>query len=106
MTDSKAADDATQVRLLLYGDQTVSKLPAIQELFEHARGSSHVQHFIRDACDIVQIELSKLSPDERSNIKDFDNLLALAEDNARREEPNEMVATILMGVARLGEMIL
>jgi hypothetical protein len=97
------SDGITQV--LLYGDQTVEKLPAIRALASHAQSSSRVRQFLRDACDIVQIELARLRPRERANISDFQSLLGLAEDNSRRKEPNEIVATILMGIARLGELI-
>ena len=95
--------ETTQV--LLFGDQTVDKLPAIRSLVSHARESSLLKNFLRSACDIVQIEVSRLRPHERRNIDDFDSLLALAEDNSKRQDPNEIVATVLMGIARLGELI-
>lgn len=92
-------------QVLLFGDQTVDKLPAIRSLVIHARESSLLKKFLRSACDIVQIEVSRLRLHERRNIDDFDSLLALAEDNSKRQDPNEIVATVLMGVARLGELI-
>lgn len=96
---------STTSRVVLYGDQTVEKLPAIRAVFKHGRSSERVKRFLRNACDIVRTEVNNLRPDERYNIQGFANLLELAEDNATREEPNEVVATILMGVARLAEMI-
>lgn len=95
--------EITQV--LLFGDQTVDKLPAIRSLASHSRVSDTLKRFLRQACDIVQLELSRLRPQERRNINEFDSLLVLAEDNAKQQDPNEIVATILMGVARLGELI-
>jgi hypothetical protein len=91
--------------VLLYGDQTVEKLPAIRALVQLAQSSAVLRRFLRDACDIIQVEISQLRPDEKANIKDFDSLLQLAEDNAKSEKPSEIVATILMNVARLGEVI-
>ncbi|KAJ5806695.1 hypothetical protein N7474_010287 [Penicillium riverlandense] len=92
--------------LLLYGDQTVEKLPAIRLLVEYSRTSVVIRRFLRDACDAVQIETTRLRPEERTNIKEFDCLLRLADDNARSDSPSEIVATVLMNVARLGELIL
>lgn len=94
------------VQFLLYGDQTVEKLPAIKLLVEYSRTSEVIRRFLRDACDAVQYETTKLRPDERSNITDFDSLLQLAEENDKSDSPSEIVATVLMNVARLGELIL
>lgn len=93
-------------RILLYGDQTVEKLPAIRLLVEYSRTSGVIRRFLRDACDAVQLESTRLRPEEATNIKEFDSLLRLAEDNARSDNPSEIVATVLMNVARLGELIL
>lgn len=92
--------------LLLFGDQTVEKLPAIRLLVEYSRTSGVIRRFLRDACDAVQLETTRLRPEERANIKEFDSLLRLAEDNAQSDSPSEIVATALMNVARLGELIL
>ncbi|KAH8698369.1 hypothetical protein BGW36DRAFT_293843 [Talaromyces proteolyticus] len=91
--------------LLLYGDQTVEKLPAIRALVQQSQRSEIGRRFLRDACDIVQQETFQLQI-ERAKITQFDTLLQLAENNARSEEPSEIVATVLMNVARLGELIL
>lgn len=90
---------------LFYGDQTEEKLPVFKTLSQNAGKSQPLRQFLRDACDVVQQELFMLRPDERASIKDFDSLLDLAEGNARAEKYSEIVATILMNVARLGEMI-
>lgn len=92
--------------LLFFGDQTVEKLPAIKQLVVHSRTSHLVRRFLREACDVLQLETSQLLPKERTNIRDFDSLLRLAEDNATSDEPNEIIATVLLNVARLGEMIM
>lgn len=97
---------SSAAHLLLYGDQTVEKLPAIRALVEYSRTSCVIRRFLRDACDAVQLEMTHLRPEERLHIKEFDSLLRLAEDNARSDTPSEIVATVLMNVARLGELIL
>ncbi|KAF5135174.1 Non-reducing polyketide synthase ZEA1 [Metarhizium anisopliae] len=93
---------------LLFGDQTVEKLPAIRHLVSHGSSSPLVQRFLREVCDAVQLQVSKLPQhsEQRSNIGNFDSILRLAENNARLEEPNEIIATVLMNIARLGELIL
>lgn len=93
---------------LLFGDQTVEKLPAIRKLVSHASSSRLVQRFLREVCDAVQLEVSRLPvhSEQRSNIGNFDSILRLAEDNDRLEEPSEIIATVLMHIARVGELIL
>ncbi|KAK2592067.1 hypothetical protein QQS21_010228 [Conoideocrella luteorostrata] len=93
---------------LLFGDQTVEKLPAIRQLVSHAPSSRLVQRFLREACDAVQLQVSRLPmhSEQQSNIGNFDSILRLAENNSRLEEPNEIIATVLMNIARLGELIL
>lgn len=102
----KESQVQTEQYLLLYGDQTVEKLPAVRTLVEHAQRSPAGRRFLRDACDIIQIEVFNLEIDERSHVDHFDTLLQLAESNAQADQPSEIVATILMNVARLGELIL
>lgn len=95
----------TTQRLLLFGDQTVEKLPSIKHLVEVAKSSQTLRRFLREATDVVQVEVTKLSPDERKAFFAFDTLLTLAEENAKEPEPDEIVATTLMCIARLGECI-
>ncbi|KAJ5594738.1 Beta-ketoacyl synthase [Penicillium hispanicum] len=94
------------MNFLFFGDQTVEKLPAIQQLVGHSTSSRLVRQFLREACDAVQLEIRHLHLEERSKIPNFDSLLRLAEENGRSEEPDEIIATVLMNVARLGELIL
>ncbi|KHN94383.1 Beta-ketoacyl synthase [Metarhizium album ARSEF 1941] len=95
-------------KILLFGDQTVEKLPAIRRLVSHASSSRLVQRFLREACDAVQLEVGKLPAhsEERRNIGNFDSILRLAEDNSRLKEPSEIVATVLMNIVRIGELLL
>ena len=94
------------VRLLLFGDQTVDKLDTIRNLVNQSRTSPTLQRYLREAADVTQKEVAKLRPTERAAFYGFDDLLALAEQNAAEESPHETCATTLMSIARIGEMIL
>ena len=93
-------------RLLLFGDQTVDKLEAIRKLVNQSKTSTILGRFLRKAADVVQNEVAALPPAERAAFYDFDDLLALAEQNAAEETPHETCATALMCIARVGEMIM
>lgn len=97
----------TQPRhLLLFGDQSVEKLPAIRSLYENASRSKLLQDFLQAAIDVIQTEAGKLSPRERQWFQNADSIATLAEKNAVAAIPSEVVATVLMGIARLGELLL
>jgi hypothetical protein len=92
--------------LLLFGDQTVEKLSSIRKLVQCSKTSSAAKRFLQEATDIVQLEFARISKDEHGWTHSFDTLLGLAEENARRNNANGMVATVLMCVGRLGELIM
>ncbi|KAI6092709.1 putative polyketide synthase [Hypoxylon rubiginosum] len=95
----------TTQHLLLFGDQTVEKLSSIRSLVRNSKTSPAAKRFLQEATDVVQLEFSKISKEEHGWNQDFDTLLGLAEENADRETPNGMVATVLMCIGRLGELI-
>ncbi|CAK4034956.1 polyketide synthase [Lecanosticta acicola] len=92
--------------ILLFGDQSVDKLPAIRSLCRSSSKSKVLRDFLQAANDAVQIQAAKLRPDERACFLNADSIEALAEHNAAAAAPSEVVATILMGIARLGELLL
>ncbi|KAI9728586.1 MAG: Type I Iterative PKS [Cirrosporium novae-zelandiae] len=92
--------------VLLFGDQTVEKLPSIRNLVQLSRTSPSLRRFLQEATDVVQAETMKVSPSERKWFSSFHSILALAEDYAKQEDPDEVVATVLMCIERLGELIL
>ncbi|MCJ1396229.1 hypothetical protein MMC18_009118 [Xylographa bjoerkii] len=92
--------------VLVFGDQTVEKLPSIQNLIKLSRTSASLRRFLQAATDVVQIETTLVTLKERQPFGSFDNLLSLAEYNAKQDEPDEVVSTVLMCVERLGELIL
>lgn len=93
-------------RLLLFGDQTVDKLETIRKLVHESKSSPALKRFLRESMDVVQIEAGKLCSSEQDAFSGFDDLLAMAEANAREPFPSEIVATPLMCIARLGELLL
>ena len=94
-------------QLFLFGDQTVEKVSAVKRLMQASRTSHLLRTFLREATGVVQIEIAKLASYERQEFLPFDNLLKLAEDNAERENMgDEVIATTLMCISRLGEFIL
>jgi hypothetical protein len=98
--------DAAASHVLLFGDQTVEKLPGVRVLAQQANTCPVASRFLRAAADAIQTELRHLPADAQADVDDFDTILGLAEANATRAEPNETIATALMAVTRLGELIM
>jgi hypothetical protein len=92
--------------LLLFGDQTVPKLSTIQSLVQHSKNSPLVRTFLTKATHLIQLEFSLLSSQDRGWNHEIHTLLGLAEENEKEEEPNGLIATVLMCVGRLGELVL
>ena len=92
-------------RLLLFGDQMLENLPVIRGLVYRSRSSPLLRRFLREATDIIQLEVSKLDQDDQEAFFGFETLLSLAEKNSNLERPNEIVNTTLMCIARLGDLI-
>ena len=91
---------------LLFGDQAVGQLSSIQELIRRSQSDPAAKRFLQEATDILQIEFSKISRVEHGWAQNFDTLLGLAEENASQEgDANIMVATMLMCIGRLGDLI-
>ena len=93
-------------RLLLFGDQSVEKLEPIRKLVHSSKHSQTLRRFLREAADVVQAEVAKLGPAEKAAFYGFDDLLALAEQNASEDTPNEICATALICIIRIGELLL
>ena len=92
-------------RVLLFGDQTVEKLPSIKDLVRISRNSPLLRRFLQDATDIVQTEVAKLSLDIRKAFVAFDSFVTLAGGNAKQDAA-EVVATTLICIVRLGQLLM
>ena len=92
--------------LLLFGDQTAEKLISIRRLARVSKNSPLLQRFLREATDVVQAEVAKLSLHRRKAFFAFDSLVNLAEKHAKQECPDDVVSTALITIIRLGDLIL
>lgn len=96
----------TSQTLLLFGDQTAEKLLSIRRLARVSKNSPLLQRFLREASDVVQTEVAKLSLHRRNAFFAFDSLVNLAERHAKQEFPDDVVSTALITIIRLGDLIL
>ena len=91
--------------LLLFGDNSVGCLPAIQTLVRASKSSPAAKRFLQEAIDVVQLEFSKLSKQEHGWDKGFDTLLELAQDYNDASGTNLLISVVLTCVGRLGHLI-
>lgn len=93
-------------RIVLFGDQTESVLPAIQNLYKRAPSSVYIQHFLRVSIDAARQSLEQVCSDSQKPKFYFDSFLTLAEGSVQRQCPDVVVQTLLLCVAQLGHMVL
>lgn len=93
-------------RIVLFGDQTESVLPAIQTLYKRAPSSIYIQHFLRVSIDAARQSLEELCNGSEKIRFQFDSFLTLAEQSSQRQCPDVVVQTLLLCVAQLGHLIL
>lgn len=93
-------------RIILFGDQTESVLPAIQTLYKRAPSSIYTQHFLRVSADAARQSLEHLCNGSEKTRFYFDSFLTLAEESAQRQCPDVVVQTLLLCVAQLGHLVL
>ncbi len=95
-----------QPHLLLFGDQTVETLSSIQNLIRQSRTSPSILRFLREATDVVQTQASKLDIANQRRFLGFETILDLAERYDEQDTPDDLVATVLMCIAQLGELMM
>jgi cell division protein FtsL len=77
----------------------------IQALVRHSKSSPAARTFLEQATDRLNIEFTRLRPDER-DWAHSESLLALAEEDADPNVPaSAFIPTILAIVGRMGEVI-
>lgn len=91
--------------LLLFGDQAIEKLSSIRNIYAISKTRPQLRRFLREATDVVQCQLSALTPDERSGFGHFADLLELAEWYAAQEHPEEIVGATLITAVQIGEFL-
>ena len=96
---------AKPINIVLFGDQTVEKLSSIQSLVRRSKTSAGARRLLREATDVLQLNFARLAKEDRAWNHDIDTLLGLAEENIAEQNPNGVIATVLMCIGRLGELI-
>ncbi|PVH97121.1 putative polyketide synthase [Periconia macrospinosa] len=91
--------------LVLFGDQTVEKRTSIQTLVRHSKTSHAARRLLQEATDLVQLHFNRLSDEDKQWDHEIHTLLGLAEDNIAESKPNGAIATVLMCIGRLGELL-
>lgn len=104
--DNNMELSAQPQRIILFGDQTESVLPAIQTLYKRASSSTYIQHFLRVSADAARQSLEHFCNGSEKTRFYFDSFLTLAEESAQRECPDVVVQTLLLCVAQLGHLVL
>ena len=92
--------------ILIFGDQAVGSLQAVQKLSTLSRTCPSLKRFLREAVDVIQAECAKTTLSERECYGTFDSLLELAEHHSNRKEPEDLVNAVLIRVVRIDELIL
>ena len=93
------------INVVLFGDQTVEKLSSIRSLVRQSKASAAARRLLQEATDLVQLNFDRLSKEDRAWDHEVHTLLGLAEDNMDEAKPNGVIATVLMCIGRLGELI-
>ncbi|KAI6708188.1 polyketide synthase [Diplocarpon mali] len=96
----------TQTPVILFGDQTVETLTTIRSLIDRSSKSALLKKFLDDATKVVKSQVQSLNLEAQSRFFGFSNLLDLAERFGTLGHPDDLVATVLMAIAQLGELIL
>lgn len=94
-------------RVLLFGDECVDKLAAVEELYDLSSSSLVLRDFLQQATTVIQDSTNDLRPDERSFFgSSFDHLLHLAETYASQTPLPPIVGDVLLFVVQTGHLIL
>lgn len=91
--------------LLIFGDQSVEKLTAIQALVHSSKSDPAARRFLQEAIDVIQLEFSRLGSGEHGWHRALDSLLGLAEEYDVSNNDNIIVSTALACAGRLGQLI-
>ncbi|KAK7700140.1 putative PKS/NRPS-like protein biosynthetic cluster [Diaporthe eres] len=74
--------------LLIFGDQSVEKLTAIKALVQSSKSDPAARRFLQEAIDVIQLEFSRLGPEQHGWHKTLDSLLGLAEEYDASNDDN------------------
>ncbi|KAL2147441.1 hypothetical protein VTI28DRAFT_9340 [Corynascus sepedonium] len=91
--------------LLLFGDYSIEKLPAIKSLIQHGRTNPAAERFLREVTDLIQLEFSRTDQAVHGWTKGLGSLLEMAEAVDSPGGSNLAMSTVLLCAARLGQLI-
>lgn len=92
--------------ILLFGDSSDPPGPIIRNFLSKSKSSKNARHFIQNVMDAVGYEVQMLLPHERSSVGMIHNILDLQECFDSDRDRYGIARTILLFVARIGELIL
>lgn len=93
-------------RILLFGDTADAPVALIRQLLVKSRCSKNAQLFIHNAVDAVGQEIQTLPPSERDAIGVVHSIQDLQECYQGNRDHFGIARTVLLFVARVGELIL
>lgn len=91
--------------LLLFGDYSIEKLPAIKSLIQHGRTNPAAERFLREVTDLIQLEFSRTDQAVHGWTNGLGSLLEMAEAVDSPGGSNLAMSTVLLCAARLGQLI-
>lgn len=93
-------------RILLFGDSSDAPIPIIRQLLAKSRSSKNTQTFIQNVVDAVGVEVQRFTPLERDTVGMIHSIQDLQECVDNKNDRFGIARTILLFVARVGELIL
>ena len=92
--------------ILLFGDTSDAPVALIRQLLAKSRCSKNTQSFIHNAVEAVGREIQTLPPSERDSIGVIHSIQDLQECYECERDHFGIARTVLLFVARIGELIL
>ena len=93
-------------RILLFGDSADAPVVLIHQLLAKSRHSENTQLFLQNAVEAVGREVQKLTPPERDVMGMVYSIQDLQECYENKRDSLGIARTVLLFMARIGELIL
>lgn len=93
-------------RILMFGDTADAPVALIRQLLAKSRCSKNTQLFIQNAVEAVGREIQTLPPPQRNSVGVIHNIQDLQECYECKRDHFGIARTVLLFVARVGELIL
>jgi hypothetical protein len=93
-------------RILLFGDSSDAPIPLVRQLLAKSRNSKSIRLFIQNVVDTVGREVRNFTPEERDSVGMVHSIQDLQECVEANRDRFGIARTILLLVARIGELIL